>query len=179
MKTKHEATLSHLMMPDPERDHIFGNPHGDVMLLEYGDYECPYCAEAHDAIMQLAELLGDRLCYAYRHFPLINKHQNAVSAALAAEAAADRKEFWEVHELLFENQESLDALDTIIEAAGFDAERIMKAVKSGAHKERVTEDREMGKHAGVEGTPTIFINGQLYEGDFDPEEMLEVIEENG
>lgn len=177
MKTKTEATLS-LTTPDPERDHIFGSPHGDVMVLEYGDYECPYCAEAHDAIMQLAELLGDRLCYAYRHFPLINKHANAVSAALAAEAAAERKEFWEVHELLFENQESLDALETIIEAGGFDSDRIMKAVKSGAHKERVTEDREMGKHAGVEGTPTIFINGQLYEGDFDPEEMLEVIEEN-
>lgn len=177
MKTKSAATLA-LTTPDPERDHIFGNPEGEVMVLEYGDYECPYCAEAHDAIMQLAELLGDRLCYAYRHFPLINKHQNAVSAALAAEAAADRKEFWEVHELLFENQESLDALDTIIEAGGYDADRIMKAVKSGEHKERVTEDREMGKQAGVEGTPTIFINGKLYEGEFDPEEMLEVIEEN-
>ena len=177
MKTKHEATLSHLMMPDPERDHIFGNPHGDVMLLEYGDYECPYCAEAHDAIMQLAELLGDRFCYAYRHYPLINKHANAVSAALAAEAAADKNEFWEVHELLFENQNSLDELEGILEAGGFDAERIMKDVRSGKHKDRVSEDREMGTQAGVEGTPTIFINGQLYEGDFDPEEMLDVIGE--
>jgi protein-disulfide isomerase len=176
MKTKSEATLS-LTTADPERDHIFGNPQGEVMLLEYGDYECPYCAEAHDAVMQLAELLGERLCYAYRHFPLINKHPNAVSAALAAEAAAEKNEFWEIHELLFENQEALDNLEKLLEAAGFDAERIMKQVKSGAHKERVTEDREMGLHAGVEGTPTIFINGKLYEGDFDPEEMLEVIEE--
>src|SRR5687768_2894983 len=85
MKTKSAATLPDLKLPDPERDHIFGNPNGEVMILEYGDYECPYCAEAHDAIMQLAELLGDRLCYAYRHFPLINKHPNAVSAAMAAE----------------------------------------------------------------------------------------------
>ena len=177
MKTKHEATLSHLMMPDPERDHIYGNPDGEVMLLEYGDYECPYCAEAHDAIMQLAELLGDRLCYAYRHFPLINKHPNAVSAALAAEAAGAKNEFWEMHELLFENQNSLDELEMIVEAGGFDAERIMKSVKSGANKDRVSEDREMGLHAGVEGTPTIFINGQLYEGEFDPEEMLEQIGE--
>jgi protein-disulfide isomerase len=177
MKTKHEATLSHLMMPDPERDHIFGNPHGDVMLLEYGDYECPYCAEAHDAIMQLAELLADRLCYAYRHYPLINKHPNAVSAALAAEAAAEKNEFWEVHELLFENQNALDELEGVLEAGGFDSERIMKAVRSGKHKDRVSEDREMGTHAGVEGTPTIFINGQLYEGDFDPEEMLDEIGE--
>src|SRR5436853_6552045 len=110
MKTKQEATLAHLTMPDPERDHIFGNPEGAAMLLEYGDYECPYCAEAHDAIMQLAELLGDRLCYAYRHFPLINKHPNAVKAALASEAAGAKNEFWEVHELLFENQENLQDL---------------------------------------------------------------------
>jgi protein-disulfide isomerase len=177
MKTKHEATMSHLTVPDPERDHIFGNAEGDVMLLEYGDYECPYCAEAHDAIMQLAELLGNRLCYAYRHFPLINKHPDAVPAALAAEAAGDANEFWEVHDLLFENQDSLEQLETLLEAGGFDSERIMKAVKAGKHKERVTEDRDMGKHAGVEGTPTIFINGQLYEGDFDPEEMLEQIGE--
>jgi Na+:H+ antiporter, NhaA family len=177
MKTKSEATLSHLMMPDPERDHIFGKPEGEVMLLEYGDYECPYCAEAHDAVMQLAELLGDRLCYAYRHFPLINKHPNAVSAAMVAEAAAEKGEFWEVHELLFENQTSLDELETLLEAGGFDYERMMKAVKSGKYKERVTEDREMGLQAGVEGTPTIFINGQIYEGDFDPEEMLEQIGE--
>jgi len=177
MKTKNEAVLSHLMLPDPERDHIYGNHDGDVMILEYGDYECPYCAEAHDAVMQLAELLGVRLCYAFRNFPLINKHPNAVSAALAAEAAASKDEFWEIHDLLFENQESLDDLETILEAGGFDADRIMKQVKSGAHKERVTEDREMGIHAGVEGTPTIFINGQLYEGDLDPEEMLEIIGE--
>jgi len=177
MKTKHEATLSHLTVPDPERDHILGNPEGDVMLLEYGDYECPYCAEAHDAIMQLRELLGERLCYAYRHFPLINKHPDAVSAALAAEAAAEKDEFWQVHELLFENQEGIANLEGLLEAGGFDAGRIMKAVQSGKHKERVTEDREMGTDAGVDGTPTIFINGKLYEGDFDPEEILEIIGE--
>jgi protein-disulfide isomerase len=177
MKTKSEATMAHLMLPDPERDHIFGNPEGDVQVLEYGDYECPYCAEAHDAVMQLAELLGDRFCYAYRNFPLVNKHPNAVSAALAAEAAADKNEFWQVHEFLFENQESLDNLEGLLDAGGFDAEGIMKKVKSGAHKDRVSEDREMGLHAGVEGTPTIFINGHLYEGDLDPEEMLEIIGE--
>jgi protein-disulfide isomerase len=176
MKTKH-ATLSHLMLPDPDRDHILGSATGEVMLLEYGDYECPYCAEAHDAIMQLSELLGDRLCYGYRHFPLINKHPNAVPAAMAAEAAAKQNEFWQVHELLFENQESLDDLEALLEAGGFDAERIMKEVRSGAFKDRVTEDREMGLDAGVEGTPTIFINGHLYKGEFDPEEMLEQIEE--
>lgn len=177
MKAKNEATVAHLMMPDPERDHIYGNPDGDILLLEYGDYECPYCAEAHDAIMQLAELLGDRLCYAYRHFPLINKHANAVSAALAAEAAGERGEFWQVHELLFENQESLDDLELVLDAGGYNVQKIIQAVKAGAHKDRVTEDRDMGKHAGVEGTPTIFINGQLYEGEFDPEEMLEAIGE--
>jgi protein-disulfide isomerase len=177
MKTKSETTLSHLKLPDPERDHIYGSAEGEVMLLEYGDYECPYCAEAHDAVMQLAELLGDRLCYAFRHFPLINKHPNAVSAALAAEAAAEKNEFWEVHELFFENQEALGDLEALLEAGGFDAARIMKQVKSGAHRDRVSEDREMGLHASVEGTPTIFINGQLYEGDLDPEELLESIGE--
>jgi protein-disulfide isomerase len=82
-----------------------------------------------------------------------------------------------VHELLFENQESLDDLEALLEAGGFDAERIVKEVRSGAFKDRVTEDREMGLDAGVEGTPTIFINGHLYKGEFDPEEMLEQIEE--
>jgi protein-disulfide isomerase len=177
MKTKNSATLSHLTIPDPERDHILGNPEGDVMLLEYGDYECPYCAEAHDAVMQLAELLGKRLCYAYRHFPLINKHPNAVSAALAAEAAADQDKFWEMHEALFENQESLDDLESVIEAAGFNAARIMNQIKAGDHKERVSEDREMGTDAEVSGTPTFFINGELYEGELDPEAMLEAIGE--
>src|SRR5262249_9509570 len=109
--------------------------------------------------------------------PLINKHRNAVPAALDAEAAADANEFWEVHDLMFENQDSLDQLEALLEAGGFDSERIMKAVKAGKHKDRVSEDRDMGKHAEVEGTPTIFINGHLYEGDFDPEEMLEQIGE--
>jgi protein-disulfide isomerase len=177
MKTKSAATMAHLTMPDPERDHIYGNPDGDVMVLEYGDYECPYCAEAHDAVMQLAELLGDRLCYAYRNFPLINKHPNAVSAALAAEAAADNAGFWKIHDLLFENQDSLDDLESLLDGGGFDAPSIMKKVQSDARKERVSEDREMGLQAGVEGTPTIFINGQLYDGELDPEEMLEVIGE--
>src|ERR1041385_9414756 len=97
-----------LNRPDPTRDHIQGSIHAPIALVEYGDYECPYCGEAYPIVKAAQELLGDRLCFAFRNFPLVNSHPHAEHAAEAAEAAGAQGKFWEMHDMLYENQNALD-----------------------------------------------------------------------
>src|SRR5439155_12495384 len=97
-----------LTLPDPERDHISGSADGLIRLLEYGDYECPFCSEVQPIVKEIQRRLGDYLCFAFRHFPLTNVHPHAEHAAEAAEAAAEQRSFWAMHETLFANQDALD-----------------------------------------------------------------------
>jgi len=168
------ASISRLTLPDPKRDHIQGLIEAPIALVEYGDYECPYCGEAYSIIKAIQERLGGRLCFAFRNFPLVNSHPHAQHAAEAAEAAGAQGKFWEMHDLLFENQDALDDEDLAQYAAALklDARRLIDEVLAGAHTARVREDFRSGARGGVNGTPTFFINGVRYEGPPDAGALL-------
>ncbi|PYI82116.1 MAG: disulfide bond formation protein DsbA [Verrucomicrobia bacterium] len=156
----------YLKLPDSERDHVQGTIDAPIALLEYGDYECPFCSEVQPIVKEIQRRLGDDLCFAFRHFPLTNVHPHAEHAAEAAEAAAEQRSFWAMHETLFANQDALDdeALAEYAAALGLNAKRLIQEVISGAHAQRVREDFNSGVRAGVNGTPSLFINGQRYDG---------------
>lgn len=163
-----------LTLPAADRDHIQGPIAAPIKLLEYGDYECPYCGEAYPVLKAVQKQLGDRLCFAFRNFPIVNSHPHAQHAAEAAEAAGAQGKFWEMHDILFENQEALedDELTQYASALGLDAKRLIGEVLSGAHVARVREDFRTGARAGVNGTPAFFINGATYEGEVEVEAIL-------
>lgn len=165
---KHESTIpaTALTLPIAGRDHIQGPIDAPIKLLEYGDYECPFCGEAYPIIKAVQKRLGDRLCFAFRNFPLNNSHPRAEHAAEAAEAAAAQGKFWEMHDLLFENQEALDDEDIAgyAQTLGLDVTRLMNEIQSGTHTPRVREDFRSGARGGVNGTPALFINGGRYDG---------------
>jgi formate-nitrite transporter family protein len=175
--TSQNIPASKFALPVEGRDHIQGNIIAPITLLEYGDYECPYCGEAYPIVKKIQERLGEKLCFAFRNFPLANSHPHAVHAAEAAEAAAAQGRFWEMHDLLFENQGALADEDLAQYAAGLglDAERLIREVQAGHHEARVKEDFRTGTRAGVNGTPTFFINGERYDGPRDLETFLEAL----
>ena len=157
---------SKLTLPIGGRDHIQGPIEAPIALLEYGDYECPYCGDAYPVVKAIQERLGDRLCFAFRNFPLVNAHPHAEHAAEAAEAAGVQGKFWEMHDTLYENQTALDDEDLAQYAADLrlDARRLINEVVADAHVARVREDFRSGARGGVNGTPTFFINGVRYDG---------------
>jgi protein-disulfide isomerase len=147
-------------------------------LVEYGDYECPYCGMAYPIVKELQQQLGVRLRFVFRNFPLIAIHPHAEHAAEAAEAAGAQGKFWEVHDTLFENQYALEDEDLARYAAALDLDlaRFLAELASHVHAPRVREDLISGIHGGVNGTPAFFINGVRHDGPFDLETMLEAIE---
>jgi protein-disulfide isomerase len=161
--------IKSLTLPDPERDHIFGSADGSIKLLEYGDYECPFCGDAHVIVKEVKRRLGDDLLFAFRNFPLANIHPHAEHAAEAAEAAGAQGDFWGMHDMLFENQGALEDRNIAGYAAelGLDATRLIREVVSSACATRIREDFKSGVRAGVNGTPTFFINGERYDRAFD------------
>jgi len=174
MKRDARAAAQLSAFPQPERDHIQGPPDAPIMLLEYGDYECPYCGEAYPVVKAIQQRLGKRLCFAFRNFPLSNSHPHAQRAAEAAEAAGAQGRFWEMHDLLYENQAALEDQDLAGYAAGLrlDVDRFISEVLSGAHASRVREDFRSGARNGVNGTPSFFTNGVRFEGMTGVEELL-------
>jgi len=157
---------SNLTRPLAGRDHIQGPIDAPIALLEYGDYECPACGEAYPVVKAIQARMGGNLCFAFRNFPLANIHPHSVRAAEAAEAAGAQGRFWEMHDLLFENQDALEVEDLARYALelGLDARRLMTEVLAGKHEARVREDFRRGTRDGVNGTPTFFINGERYDG---------------
>jgi protein-disulfide isomerase len=166
-----------LKLPNPERDHIQGAVDAPMALLEYGDYECPFCGEVQPIVREIQRRLGDDLCFAFRHFPLTNVHPHAEHAAEAAEGAGEQRAFWPMHEMLFANQGALDdeSLAEYAVALGLNAKRLIQEVISGAHAQRIHEDFKIGVRAGVNGTPSFFINGQRYDGARAVEPLLAAI----
>jgi protein-disulfide isomerase len=148
-----------------------------VSLVEYGDFECPYCRAAEPIVAGLIDTLGDQLSVAFRHFPLRNVHPHAQHAAEVAEAAAAQGRFWEMHDTLFANQHALDDANLVKYAAelSLDSERVSRELASNAHGRRVAEDRESGLHSGVNGTPTFYIDGTRYDGPVALRNMLAAI----
>ena len=154
---------------DPERDHVRGGQTAPVTLVEYGDYECPYCGKAEVAVRELLQTFGDDLRYVWRHLPLNDVHPNAQLAAEAAEAAGAQGAFWEMHDQLIEHQDALgaEALDRYVRELGLDAERFWDELRRHEHAMRVGEDVGSADASGVAGTPSFFLNGKRHEGAYD------------
>jgi Na+:H+ antiporter, NhaA family len=172
------ATLSPPV--DPARDHVRGGADAQVTLVEYGDFQCPYCGEAYPVVNKLRERFGDRLRFVFRHMPLADLHPRAPFAAEAAEAAGAQERFWEMHDRLFEHQLQLsdEELRAHAEAVGVDdAERFDAELRKGVYAARVGEDLESGARSGVPSTPRFFVNGLIHLGAASYGELAEVISE--
>jgi protein-disulfide isomerase len=162
---------------DPDRDHIRGSSDAPVTLVEYGDYECPYCGQAEVAIRELLDSFGDDLRYVWRHLPLNDVHPNAQMAAEAAEAAAAQGAFWDMHDTLLDRQDALTPPDLggYAEELGLDVERFWDELRRREHAERVAEDVGTADASGVAGTPSFFINGRRHQGAYDVDTLTAAV----
>ena len=170
-----------LVPPVGPRDHVQGPEDARVTLVEYGDFQCPHCGAAYVILKKIQEVIGKQLRFVFRHFPLTQIHPHAEPAAEASEAAGAQDRFWEMHDLLFENQHLLDPRHLVgfAEALNLDTERFVREFESHRYHERVREDFMSGVRSGVNGTPTFFINGYRYEGSWDLMPLLEALEAAG
>jgi protein-disulfide isomerase len=162
---------------DPERDHIRGPEDAAVTLLEYGDFECPYCGQAEQVIRQLLVDTGSDVRYAWRHLPLNDVHPSAQLAAEASEAAAAQGKFWEMHDRLLEHQDALIPADLVRYARelGLDLDRFKQDIRDHDHADRVLADVASADESGVAGTPTFFINGRRHYGVYDVDTLTEAV----
>src|SRR6266498_1303982 len=170
-----DATLT---IPVRPGDHVKGRENAPLTLVEYGDFQCPYCREAYPIVKQIQERLGGRLRFAFRNFPLTRIHQFAQHAAEAAEAAGAQGAFWQMHDRLFERQFALED-DNLIEYAqelGLDADRVAGELAAHTHKARVRDDFMSGVRSGVNGTPTFFINGLRHDQSWAVDSLTAAIE---
>lgn len=164
-----------LKLPVTEDDHVAGSAHAPITLVEYGDFQCPHCARAHHRITALQQRFGDRLRFVFRNFPLAEVHPEAPHAAQAAEsvaANAGTEAFWKMHDLLFEHQQDDESalddahLKRYAADAGADADVVARDLAHEAFDERVRAQFMGGVRSGVNGTPTFFVNGVRYDGDW-------------
>ena len=167
-----------LKPPVGDSDHRDGPDDAPVTLVEYGDYECPHCGRAWPIVREAQRRMGSRLRYVYRHFPLSEIHPHAQHAAEAAEEAGAQKRFWEMHDVLFRNQNALEDTDLLRHAGdlGLDVRRFAHALEAGVHTEKVRRDFLAGVRSGVNGTPTFFINGLRYDASWELAPLLENLE---
>ena len=166
-----------LIPPVSDRDHSKGPEDSRVTLVEYGDYECPYCGQAENSVHEIQERTGDAVRLVFRHFPNRTVHPHARMAAEAAEAAGEQGKFWEMHDLLFAHQDHLEDYDIFDYARelDLDMEQFETAINEHTHSKKIREDFRSGIESGVQGTPTWFINGSRYDGAWDPESLLEAV----
>jgi protein-disulfide isomerase len=170
--------MSGLRIPFGAEDHVQGTADAPVTLLEYGDFECPYCGTAYPVLKEVQRRMGKSLRFVFRNFPLAEMHPHALLAAEAAEAAAAQGQFWPMHDLLFEHQEALGLVHLLAYAKKLqlDVPRFTKDLETHAFRARVEEEFRGGIRSGVNGTPSLFINGVRYDGPFDVDAILVVAE---
>jgi protein-disulfide isomerase len=163
-----------LTPPVSAADHVAGPDDAPVTLVEYGDYECPYCGMAHPIVKAAQRVLGSQLRFVFRNFPLAEIHPHARLAARAAEAAAAQGRFWEMHDMLFEHQNALefDELVGYAKSIGLDTTQFARELEAGTYEKRVRDDFRSGVRSGVNGTPTFFVNGDRYDGSWANEEAF-------
>jgi protein-disulfide isomerase len=161
-----------------ERDHVQGPVDAPVTLVEYGDYECPYCGAAYPIVKEVQTRLGEKLRFVFRNFPITTSHPHAEQAAEAAEAAASQDRFWEMHDVLYENQKRLRDPDLrdYAEQLGLDLEKFDQDLAEHVHAARVREDFMSGVRSGVNGTPTFYINGARYDDSYEADSLLAALE---
>ena len=175
-KTEWEAVLT--MPVGADRDHIQGSATAAVTLVQYGDYECPYCGAAYPIIREVQSRMGDRLRFVFRNFPIPTSHPHAEQAAEAAEASDAQGRFWEMHDMLYENQRRLRDEDLLAyaERLELDVERFARELEEHVHAERVHEDFMSGVRSGVNGTPTFYINGTRHDDSYEADVLLAAVE---
>jgi len=161
--------ITQLSIPPSEKDHHLGSLHALVVLVEYGDFECPNSAALAKEIEELLTEFQANICYIFRHFPLTNIHPNSLYASLAAEAAAQQNELWNMIDQLFKNYDGLspELIDELAYGLSLNMHRFKKDLKSEELLERITKDFSSGVRSGVRNTPTVFLNGQGYTAPID------------
>jgi len=171
--------MTSLKIPIRPEDHIQGDADALCTLVEYGDYQCPHCGRAYPIVKRVQKHFGKRLRFVFRNFPLNEIHAQAEAAAEAAEFAAAHGKFWEMHDLLFENQTSFSPplFQELAQELKLVPEELRQALASETYKAHVRSDFMSGARSGVNGTPTFFINGQRHDGPFDYEGLVAAIEE--
>lgn len=171
--------MSDLHPPVNQHDHTQGPTDAPITLVEYADFQCPYCGQADGIVKELQQRLGDKLRFVFREFPLTDIHEHALHAAQVAEAAGAQGKFWPMHDYLFEHQRKLDDrhLMQYAQEIGLDMEQFTQAVNNDSLIEHIQADMESGERSGVHGTPTFFINGELFQGSWDVEGLMAAIEE--
>jgi protein-disulfide isomerase len=160
-----------------ENEHVQGASNAPVELVEFADFECPYCGKAYYVVKKAQQELGNNLKFIFKNFPLTEMHPYALHAAVAAEAAGAQGKFWEMHDILFENQDSLEDSDilTYAKEIGLDIARFEKDFGMDEYYEKVKNDYNSGIKKGVNGTPTFFINGKKYEGNWMSYEFIDYL----
>jgi protein-disulfide isomerase len=160
-----------------QRDHLLGPRTAPVTLVEYGDYECPYCQQVHFILQELMERMPQEVRVAFRNFPLTQVHPHARRAAEAAEAAGAQGRFWDMHDILFERQDALEDEDLVAYAQelALDLARFELELLQGVYIPRIREDFTSGVRSGVQGTPTFFINGRRHDGAWDPQSLAAAV----
>lgn len=166
-----------LKIPVTAADHIQGNENASLTLVEYGDYECSYCGLAYPIVKQIQKHFGKRFRFVFRNFPLIESHPHAGMAAATAEFAATQNRFWEMHDLLYENQEYLDMPDLLNYVKSLDLSEIdpQAAIENNTFVDKIQNYFMSGVRSGVNGTPTFFINDNRHNGSFDYENLLSAL----
>ncbi len=161
--------MAQLKPPVNSKDHIQGKNTAPLELVEYGDYQCPHCGHAYPIIKNVQRKLGADLKFVFRNFPLSEMHPDAFNAAVAAEAAGLQQKFWDMHDIIFENQQELDleSLFLYAKTIGLDLERFKSDIQKNMLTAKVEQDFESGVRSGVNGTPSFFINGKKYNGDWE------------
>ncbi len=155
-------------------DHVQGNEKALIELVEYGDYQCPHCGHAYPIVKKIQKALGEKLLFVFRNFPLQEIHPSALLAAVASEAAARQNKFWEMHDLIFENQNNLSEQNILALAKHLklDSKKFEKDLEDEKLLDKVNADFESGVRSGVNGTPTFFINGVKYTGSWEYADLL-------
>jgi protein-disulfide isomerase len=173
MRTYHPPRLA---VPVGPRDHERGDPDAPVTLVEYGDYQCPFCGAAHPVTKELIQMVPVR--FVFRHFPITTLHPYAEIAAEAAEAAGAQGRFWQMHDWIYEHQSTIAPDDLLAAAArlGLDTSRFAGDLTEHRHEKKIRDDFMSGVRSGVNGTPTFFINGVRHDGGFALEELIDAIE---
>jgi protein-disulfide isomerase len=167
--------MEHRLTPPLEQiDHVAGPPDTSLELVMFGDFQCPYCRAAQPEVHRVRRELGDRLRFAFRHFPLVEMHPMAEPAAEASESAAAQGHFWPYHDALYVSQPALspEMLITLAVRLGLDPKRMALELEEGHWRPRVARDVESGMASGVRGTPMFFVNGSLHQGNYDAASLL-------
>lgn len=170
--------MSSLKIPVGSEDHAQGDEQAGVTLVEYGDYQCPHCAHAHSVVKRVQKHFGKRLRFVFRNFPLNEIHPQAEAAAETAEFAGAKGKFWEMHDLLFENQGRLgnELYSELAQKLGLDPADLRRALDGNQFAPRVRADFSGGVRSGVNGTPTFFINNQRHDAAFEYADLVDAIE---